>query len=74
MALVGDAMGIFMAIRHDDVCLVRFDLINQADPQLVTHHQEGLAQRSTALSEYFVGVEGDDIAQREDKRMNIFHV
>jgi hypothetical protein len=40
----------------------------------MTNHQESLAQRSTALSEDFVGTKWDDVTQRKDKRVDIFHV
>jgi hypothetical protein len=41
---------------------------------LRTHHQQCLTQSSTTLSEHFVGVEWNDIAERKDERVDVFHV
>ena len=39
-----------------------------------THHQQCLTKRSTSLSQDLVWTQRDDVAQREDERMYIFHV
>lgn len=39
-----------------------------------THHEKGLAQRARALAQDLVRVERDDVAQREDERVHVFHV
>ena len=37
-------------------------------------HQQRLAQRSRAFAQHVVGVHRNDVAQREDERMHVFHV
>lgn len=39
-----------------------------------THHQQCLAQSSTALSQHFVRVQGNDVAKTEDEGVDVFHV
>lgn len=38
------------------------------------NHEKGLAERSGAFSKDFVGVEGDNVAEREDEWVDVFHV
>jgi len=40
----------------------------------VTHHQQRLTQRPRSLPEHLVRVEGNDVAEREDERMDVGHV
>jgi hypothetical protein len=39
-----------------------------------TYHEKSLAKCSGTFSENFVWVERNDVAEREDERMNVFHV
>ncbi len=74
MSFICDAMRILVPIGHDDVRLIRFHLRYQHCPLILTYHEESFAKRSTTLPEHVVGIEGDDIAKREDEGVNIFHV
>lgn len=38
------------------------------------HHEERLAKRPGSFSEDLVRVERDDVAEREDEGVNVFHV
>jgi hypothetical protein len=48
------------------------------DEQLIvsgrTCHQQGFTKRSTALPQNFIGIERNDIAEREYEGMHVFHV
>ena len=39
-----------------------------------TNHEQRFAKSTGPFSEDFVGVERDDVAEREDERMDVFHV
>ena len=38
------------------------------------YHQECFTKRSAALSQDFIRVQGDNVAQREDERVDVFYV
>jgi len=40
----------------------------------MTYHQQRFAQRSTPFSQDFVRIEGNNITQRKDEGVHIFHI
>lgn len=40
----------------------------------MTYHEQGFTKRPTALPQNIVGIERDDVAKREDERVDVFHV
>ena len=78
MTVVHVAIGILVPIGHDNVAAIGFHLYKKLDPlcdrHTDTHHKQRLAQCPTSFPQHFVRVERDDVAQREDKRVHIFHV
>ena len=74
-----------VTVRKDDVRLESLHLrdINQMSARrqkqgllevTSTNHEQRLAKGAGPFSEDLVGVERDDVAEREDERVNVFHV
>lgn len=40
----------------------------------LTCHQQGFTERSTALPQNLIGIERNDVAEREYEGMHVFHV
>ena len=75
------AMGFLVLIRHNDATAIRFNLmvkrINTLFEQIKdmkAYHEQRLAQRATTLPQDLIRAQGDDVTQREDERMHVFHV
>lgn len=79
MALIHAAVLVFMFIGHDDVTTIRFNLRLRQTPRRQiandeTHHEQCLTKRARSFSQHFIRTQWNDSAEREDERMDVFHV
>lgn len=73
MTFVGHTVWIFVSVWHDNVRLVGFHLGGQLDFRK-PHHEQRLAESPRALPQYLIGIQGNDVAKRENEGMDVFHI
>jgi hypothetical protein len=79
VTLIHGRVRLDVAIGHDDLLFVRFDLYAVQRLQcpvrgLHAYHEQSLAKCAGPFAKDLVRVEGDDVTEREDEGVDVFHV